>query len=438
MFLLALVSLTGYIERVLLATCSEEVLAGSLNGFFLSRVFQVACFSVIVVGQAFVGLYHGANQAKNIGPCIWQLIWFSIFSMIFVLPLGFFSERILFQNTAIASSESHYFYLLCGFNFLFPLGAAVSAFYLGRGITRLIVLLTIGTCLLNIGLDFILIFGWSLIPSLGVTGAALGRVISQAVHCLVLLIFFLSRLNREVYGTDVWKFIPTLCWHYIRPGVIRGIAVFVALGDWVLISRFMSLKSEAHLLVFTMGSTIFYFFSFIGDGLMQTMVTMASNQMGKKEYSKVWIFYFSGLILIGFFAICLLFPFFIYPQTFIKCFNASPFYSQLTATFQQISPWLWLAVVAYAMNALAMGLIVAARDALFLLGFYCGFWMVSFVPIYLTMEWLQWPADRFWLIVMGTNLLACLAFLWRASKEKWKAENWQPKPVSPEINPISR
>jgi MATE family multidrug resistance protein len=434
MLLLALVSITGLIERIFLADFSENVLAGGINGFFLARVFQSACLSVIIVGQAFVGLYHGANQTKNIGPCVWQLIWFSLFSMIIVLPVGFLSERFLFHDTAIASTESNYFYVLCSFNFLFPLGSALCAFYLGRGLTRSIVLLTIGVCLLNIGLDRILIFGWNFIPSLGATGAALGRVVSQGVLCVVLLFRFLSRSNREIYQTDMWRFTPKLFWHYIRPGIIRGLGAFPALGDWVFVSRFMTIKSEAHLLVFTIGSTIFYLLTFIGDGLLQAMVTMASNQMGKKDYSKVWNSYYSGLVLLCLFAIALVFPFFIFPQTFLYCFSFSPFYSQIPSVFGQMNPWLWLAVVAYGLNTVSLGLIVAARDTIFLLCFYCGLWMASFIPVYVTMNWLHWPADRFWLIVMGTNLTAATAFIWRASKEKWKAETWQPKLPPPEVN----
>lgn len=427
MLLLALVSITGYIERLFLADFSEDALAGSLNGFFLARVFQSACLSVIIVGQAFVGLYHGANQTKSIGPCVWQLIWFSLLSMSFVVPLGFLSEKVLFQDTAIASTESNYFYLLCSFNFLFPLGSALCAFYMGRGLTRSVLFLTIGTCLLNIGLDRLLIFGWQFIPPLGATGAALGRVLSQGSLCIVLLFCFLTPSNRETYGTDVWKFSPKLFWHYIRPGIIRGLGAFPALGDWVLVSRFMSLKSEAHLLVFTIGSTIFYFLTFLGDGLLQTMVTMASNQMGKKDYSKVWNSYFSGLVLLSLFAVILVFPFFIFPQTFLDCFSSSAFYPQIATVFREMNPWLWLAVIAYGLNTVSLGLIVAARDTLFLLYFYCGLWIASFVPVYVTMNWLHWPADRFWLIVMGTNLTAATAFIWRASKEKWKSESWQPK-----------
>lgn len=434
LLLLALVGFAGYVERLFLADFSEEALAGSLNAFFLARVFQSGCISVILVGQVFVGLYHGANQEKNIGPCVWQLIWFSFLSMSFVIPIGFFAESFLFQDTAIASTESNYFYLLCIFNFLFPLGNALSFFYLGRGLTRTIVCLTIGTCLLHIGLDWILIFGWQFIPALGATGAALGRVLSQGILCIVLLYLFLSPSNRENYGTNLWKFRPKLFWHYIRPGVIRGLGVFPALGDWVVVSRLMSLKSEAHLLVFTIGSTIFYFLTFLGDGLLQTMVTMASNQMGKRDYAKIWSSYYSGLILLSFFAIVLVFPFFIFPQTFLGCFRASDFYSQLAPVFTQMSPWLWLAVVAYGLNTTSLGLIVAARDTFFLFLFYCSLWIFSFVPIYVTMNVLNWPADRFWLLVMGTNLIAFMTFLWRASKERWKVERWQPVLPASEVS----
>ncbi len=432
MLLLFLISITGYVERLLLANFSAEALAGSLNGFFLARVFQSSCIAVIFVGQAFVGLYHGANQLKNIGPCVWQLIWFAVFSIAFVIPFGFFSEQFLFQDTAIASIESRYFYLLCTFNFLFPLGSALTAFYLGRGKTRSILILTIAACFLHIGLDFVLIFGWHFIPSLGVTGAALGRVLAQGFLCLILLMRFLSRSNRETYGTDLWRFSPKLFWHYIRPGLIRGLGAFPALGDWVFVSRFMSLKSEAHLLIFTIGSTIFYFLTFVGDGLLQTMVTMASNHIGKKDYSKVWSCYFSGLMLLSLFAVILVFPFFIFPQTFLDCFSSSAVFKQLPAVFKQMNPWLWLAVVAYGLNMVSLGLIVAARDTFFLLCFYSGVWLISFIPVYVTMNWLHWPADRFWLIVMGTNLMASATFIWRASKGKWKSESWQPQmPVAP-------
>ena len=427
MLLLAFVSVTGFIERRFLAAVSEEALAGSLNAFFLARVFQSACLAVTIVGQAFVGLYHGANQDREIGPCVWQLIWFSILSTGFVVPLGFLAENLLFQDTALATTESNYFYLLCTFNFLFPLASALSVFYMGRGLTRTIVFLTMGACLLTIGLDWALIFGWHFIPALGATGAALGRVIPQGILCLVLLSLFLSRSNRETYGTNLWRFSPKLFWHYIRPGILRGLGAFPALGDWVVVSRFMSLKSEAHLLVFTVGSTVFYFLTFLGDGLLQTMVTMTSNQMGKKDYPKIWNSYFSGLVLLSIFAVLLVFPFFIFPQTFLECFSSSAFYSQLAPVFKQMSPWLWLAIIAYGLNTASLGLIVAARDTLFLFWYYCGLWIFSFAPVYIAMNWLNWPADRFWLIVMGTNLTAFTAFLWRASKEKWKVERWQPE-----------
>ena len=167
---------------------------------------------------------------------------------------------------------------------------------------------------------------------------------------------------------------------------------------------------------------------------MQTMITMASNQMGKKDYSKVWTSYFSGLILLCGFALALLIPFFIFPQTFVNCFSGSPFYQQLATTFPQMSLWLWMAIIAFGLNGLSLGFIIAARDTLFLFWFYCSLWLISFIPIYFLMNGLEYPVSRFWLIVMGTNLIASVAFLWRASKEKWKGQEWQFQLPSSEIS----
>jgi MATE family multidrug resistance protein len=435
MLLLGLISITGYIERLLLARYSTDALSGGLNAFFLARVFQAACLSVTVIGQAYVGLYYGAGQLKSIGSCVWQLIWFSFLSIGIVVPVGLLAEQMLFGDTSIAYSVSNYFYILCAFNFLYPLGGALSAFYLGRGIAWPVVLLTVGSCLLNIGLDVILIFGMGPIPPLGATGAGIARVAAQGSLSLILFALFLSNYNRQTYSTDAWRFYPKLFWHYVRPGVLRAIGAFGALGDWVVVSRYMTLKSEAHQLVFSLGSTLFYLLTFIGDGLFQTMVTVSSNRIGKKNYQGIWISLSSGLFIIALLAILLIVPFFVFPQALIQFFDGSDLYQQTLTIYREINSTLWLAVIAYALNALCSGIIVASRDAFFLLCVYCGLWVVSFVPVYITMDLVGWSSTNFWYIVTFSNLVACTAFLWRASKERWKVDRWDPSIPDKEINP---
>ena len=201
-------SLTAYVERIFLAQYSENALAGSLNGFFLSRIFQFSTLAVIIGGQTFVGLFHGSKQPRQIGPCIWQLIWFSLGTVVLVPPLGFLLEHLFYHDTLIAQSEGGYFYLLCWFNFLFPLAGALSAFYIGRGKTALIVFLTLGSCLLNVALDYLLIFGNSYIPAMGTLGASLGKVISQGLVCIVLGFLFLRSFNHQMFCTRHFAFQP--------------------------------------------------------------------------------------------------------------------------------------------------------------------------------------------------------------------------------------
>ena len=65
--------------------------------------------------------------------------------------------------------------------------------------------------LVNVALDYLLIFGKAGFPELGVTGAALGTVLSQVAGAAVYLAVILGRENRADYGTLAgWRLEPWL------------------------------------------------------------------------------------------------------------------------------------------------------------------------------------------------------------------------------------
>ena len=433
MLFLAVMSITNCTERFFLAQLSEEALTGSLNGFFLARIFQSATTAVIVGGQTYVSLFHGANQPKQIGPCIWQLIWFALATALIVPPIGFFIEHLLYQNTVLAQSTGAYFSLLCWFNFLMPLGCALSSFYLGRGKPLLVVVLMISMCFLNVAIDYVCIFGWGLIPRMGIMGAALGKVISQGLLCVILGAFFLGAKNRHQFDTAKWQLEPRLFYHYLKPGFLRGVSTLPCLGDWSLVSRTMSLLSEPHMLVFTIGSTLYYVFTFIGDALFQTMMIIGAGHISKKQYTDIWPSFFNGLKVLGVASLLLGIPFFLFPDSLLLCFKGAPFFGEVPSTLQSIALWLWIALIGYGMNLLALALIIASRDAVFLFWFYCSLFLISFVPVYLTMEIFHWSSDKFWLLAFCTNMITFLIFYKRASKERWTYQEWRPTQAHSEI-----
>lgn len=433
LFFLFGVSITAYVERILLAQYSENALAGSLNGFFLSRVFQFSTLAVIIGGQTFVGLFHGSKQQHQIGPCIWQLIWFSLGTALVVPPAGFLLEHLFYHDTLIAQSEGGYFSLLCWFNFLFPLVGALSAFYIGRGKTALIVFLTLGGCLLNIALDYVLIFGNAYIPALGTLGASLGKVISQGFICLVLGILFLRSSNHQLFCTRDFAFQPLLFAHYIKPGLFRALGSIFCFIDWSIVSRTMTVKSGLHMLVYSIGVTVFYFFTFFADALFQSMVTLVATQIGQKQSQAIWKTVYNGLFIMLSYALLLCVPFFFFPEVLTLCFKATPFANESLEVMHSIIPSLWLALLGYGVSVIPLSLIVASRDTKFLSFYYSLFWIVSSLSTYLLMVVFDVGADKFWYIVFFSMVVTTGVLFKRVSQRRWTAGDWEPQAVKLEV-----
>lgn len=426
-------SLAAYVERIFLAQYSENALAGSLNGFFLSRVFQFSTLAVIIGGQTFVGLFHGSKQPHQIGPCIWQLIWFSLGTALIVPPLGFTLEHFFYHGTLIAQSEGGYFSLLCWFNFLFPLVGALSAFYIGRGKTGLIVFLTLSGCLLNVALDYLLIFGNSYIPALGTLGASLGKVISQGFICIVLGFLFLRSCNHQTYRTRDFAFQPLLFIHYIKPGLFRALGAIFCFIDWSLVSRTMTLQSELHLLVYSIGVTIFYFFAFFADALFQSMVTFVATHIGQKQGDEIWTIVYNGLFIMFSYALLLCVPFFFFPEVLTLCFKGTPFANESLEVMHSIIPSLWLALLGYGVSVVPLSLIVASRDTKFLSFYYAFFWIVSSFATYLLMVIFEVGADKFWYIAFFSALVTTSVLFKRVLKKRWQVGDWQPQAAKLEL-----
>ena len=90
---------------------------------------------IAFVSQGFVGHYKGAKQEKMIGPFIWQMIYFSFLSMLITYPLSLVGKLYL-KGIELEHGALTYLSYLSAVNFLYPLGATLAAFYLGRGKTR--------------------------------------------------------------------------------------------------------------------------------------------------------------------------------------------------------------------------------------------------------------------------------------------------------------
>lgn len=251
------------IEKLFLARISKEVMEVAVNAAYVAQIFQAPCVALAMMAQVYVGRWIGAQNYKSVGPGIWQFIWFSILSMCIVFPIGWICSDLYFRDTALSGVGVPYARFLMAINFLYPLGAALSCFYLGQGKTLLIVIATISSQLVKLLFAYLLIFGWGgWIPSLGLTGGVLSTLIAQGGFCLFLLITFLSKKNRNLFDSHRWLLQLKLFWHCIQPGLLRAANRILNFICWVFIARLASGKSSDYLLSLSIGGTLFLFLPF--------------------------------------------------------------------------------------------------------------------------------------------------------------------------------
>jgi multidrug resistance protein, MATE family len=416
--------LLSFLERIWFARFSIQALEASVNAVYLLRIFQMPCIALAMMAQAYVGYYNGAKELTSIGRCIWQMIWFSIFSMIITVPLSFFAQSIFFKGLEIEQAVAPYFIILVFCNFLYPLGAALSSFYLGRGKTIFTVLATLFAYLLNAGLDVALIFGidpW--IPAMGIKGAALATLFTQGAFCLLLFSLFIKKSNQKTFGTHQWKFHPKAFWRYISPGIPRAFGRLLSFAFWAACAHIMASKGGDYLLILSIGGTISMSVMFLTDGVLQAFVVLISNALGAQNYSRLKKFLNSGIFVILGLSCILTAPLVFFPKTMLFVFSLK---DPLTTSMQMTLFWLWLHTVAVMFNALLLAVLISYKDTFFVLIASLVASLVGYIATYIGMNTFKLLPDKFWLFTFFSMVFSTSLYAWRISRKSWL------KPLSPE------
>lgn len=413
-------SLTTFGEYVILSYQGTKVLFSLLNGSYLSWVFQIPCTAIASMAQVFVGFYQGKGELKRIGPCVWQLIWFSILSLIITLPLSFWISSFYFKETLIEGIASKYFNVLAFGNFLFPLNTALTSFYLGRGKAKLVSLTLLTSYACNLGLCWILTSGiGDLIPCLGIQGVAVAKCFSLGVSCAIFFYYFLKKENQEIFGTGIWKLSFIELCSYILPGIMRAFGYLASKVTWAIISFLIIKKGGMYLEVQVVGGIVIAFLVFIPRGIYRSILTIAPNLLGSKNYAEIWKLCRSLMAYSCLIAIILIIPCIVYPKFFIYFFDTTS-KEMFVKTFGMINYWIWLWILTNSIYAGLCGFMVALRDLK--VQFYCYLLTIltSLFPVYIAFQLLQCKSDKLWKIMVLENVIFALIFLYRFYQKKWE------------------
>jgi MATE family multidrug resistance protein len=163
----------------------------------------------------------------------------------------------------IQGYEVRYFSIMCYGTLPLLLDTALSCFFSGRGKTMVVMLVNLIGMMINVVLDYLLIFGKAGFPRMGIDGAAIATVIAFASIALMYAAIMCWGERRDS-PYRLWAgraFDPKLFARLLRFGLPTGIQQFLDVACWTvfiqLVGRMGTAELSATGLVFNLNGLVF-------------------------------------------------------------------------------------------------------------------------------------------------------------------------------------
>jgi len=422
------VTLMYVVDRIFLTWHSPEALAAAMPASMVHWTLLSVPFGVAMYTNTFVSQYDGAKRPDRIAASLWQAIYLSLAAGVLLALLTPLAGPIFAwggHDPTVQVLEVRYLRVLCLGSLPFLLSGALSSFFTGRGRTTVVMWVNVIASLLNIGLDYVLIFGAGPIPGWGITGAAVATVSAQftavGLYAVVLLrpetvrkfgLLANRRFDRELFG------------RFIKYGVPNGVMSLVDVAGFtvflLLLGQLGSDELAATNLAFNINSMAFVPMLGVGTAVMTLVGRRVGEGRPRLAIRTTWTaFVLTAIYMLSFSALYLTVPD-ILLLPYAAMADAEDF-----ARVQDLTVILLRYVAVYAFfDAIIIvfsSAIRGAGDTRF------GLWL-TLVAAWLVMVLPTWILIRNGLLTLHTGWIACtgfvvllaLGFLWRFLGGKWQ------------------
>ncbi|HOE97634.1 MAG TPA: MATE family efflux transporter [Candidatus Sumerlaeota bacterium] len=313
-----------FIDRLFLSWHSEAEFAASLPASWFSFVIIGFFMGTAGYANAFVAQYNGAGRPDRVGAAVWQAVYFSIAAGVIIIAAIPLTSRVLVwadHPPDVLAHELTYFRITCYTGGFITLSSAVSALYTGLGRTWTVLLVNVASTLVNIVLDYAMIFGHWGFPEWGIAGAAWATFVSAAVNSAVYLVLFLNAYNRRRYATGRrWRLEWALLKRLLRFGAPSGGQIMIDILSFaaftLLVGRLGMTELTATNLAFQIN--MIAFMPMIGLGIAVT--TLVGQHLGENHPERAaratWAAFHVAFCYMG---LCALL-FVLIPNVFIRWF----------------------------------------------------------------------------------------------------------------------
>jgi len=210
-----------------------ELGASAMGGLLYICIFTVA-FGFSTGSQIMIARRNGEGRFRDVGPVMMQGCLFLLAAAAVLFALCQWSMpvvvRMLISSDGIYDATCEFLYWrMFGFFFSF-VNVMFRALYVGITRTKVLTINAIVMALVNVFLDYALIFGHFGLPEMGLKGAAIASVMAEASSFIFGMLYTWFYVDLKKYGLNRWP-----QWDSVLLGRILGISCFT------MVQYFMSM-----------------------------------------------------------------------------------------------------------------------------------------------------------------------------------------------------
>lgn len=398
-----------FTDRIFLANYSIEAISAAAPAGITAFLFMAFFGGVGGYSGVFIAQYFGSGANHRIGSVLWQGIYFSLFSGLICWLIAVFATGPIFHfaghEDSVRVLEEIYFSILCKGAILHIAAYTLATFFTGRGITRPVMIITLISVVINIPLNFALIFGRWGCPEMGITGAALATVAAWGVNVILLTVLIFNRENSCFRVFSAFAFDWTLLKRLLRfgvPGSLQFTLDILAFTLFLLlVGRIGTLELAVTNIVISINSVTFM----PSMGVSQGISVMVGQALGRQdvEAAKRSVWSAIHMLLCYILVVDLIFIFF--PEQILSPFiQAGTTPAEQAAIIDMGVPLLRIIATYILLDGLYMvfsGALKGAGDTRFLMiSVGCTAILLFILPVYAGITWFDMGAGGAWLCVL--------------------------------------
>jgi len=406
--------------------------------------FLVFSFFVVTLGftASIVSQFFGRKDRASCVKAAWNGFYVSLLmSLVLMLVMPFIGTLVIGHSghdPMVAQRENQYYLALVPCGIFACLGQPFFSYFSGQGKTWYVAAIQSAICLINIALDYVLIFGKLGLPSLGIVGAGIATSISTGLAMVTIMTMFLLQDQQQRPTRSHCRYDLSTIKRLLRYGLPSGARCFLDVGAFTAFTFIVGMLSKEGLAVSTIICTINMLSFMPLMGFADAAGILLGQYIGKNNLAlaekTVWRTLWLGVVYVSVIAAIYL----IMPHWLVTCF--APGKSNEINFAEVVSMGTILLMMMIIMNyadtcrLVFLGALCGAGDTkAVLLISVVGRWFIMVPCVVVMVRFYHASVIEIWAFWIGSRIAEGAATYWRFRSGVWQRIKMLGHPPVPEL-----